>query len=93
MELGKEDIPTLDFLLDLMVMRDSMVSGNDLKDFGKYKDSENRVVRAEFKRLMFFLDFLDVETPKMMIYQNGLTQIWLPRNSRLQADLKKRTKI
>jgi hypothetical protein len=30
MQIDKEDIPALDFLLSLMVKRDSMVSGEDL---------------------------------------------------------------
>ena len=36
MQLNQEDVPALDFLLNLMIERDSMVSGDDLKSFEKY---------------------------------------------------------
>lgn len=64
MQLNQEDVHALDFLLNLMIERDSMVSGDDLKSFEKYQEEKGSVVYSEFKRLMFFFDYFDCGTPR-----------------------------
>jgi len=75
MQLNQEDIPALDFLLNLMIDRDSMVSGEDLKSFEKYKEEKESVVYVEFKRLMFFFDHFGCGTTK----NDGLSE-WINPN-------------
>lgn len=64
MELQEEDVPTLDFLLDLMINRDSHIFGDDLKNFEKYKDSKPDFLGSEFKRLRYFFGHFGCGDPK-----------------------------
>ncbi len=64
MDLHKEDIPTLDFLLDLLVKRDSNISEDDLKEFDKYKEANSGLLHSEFKRLMYFFGHFQCGDPK-----------------------------
>lgn len=76
MQIDKEDIPALDFLLSLMLKRDSMVSGEDLKSFGRYQEENGSVVYSEFKRLMFFFDHFGCGDP---MNDRGLSE-WINPN-------------
>lgn len=64
MELHKEDVPTLDFLLDLLIKRDSHIFGDDLKSLEKYKDSKSDFLRSEFKRLRYYFGHFGCGDPK-----------------------------
>ncbi len=76
MELNKEDIETLDFLLDLLVKRDSHIFRQDLKSFEKYKNEKDSYVYSEFKRLIFFFDHFGCGNPRN---DGGLSE-WIDIN-------------
>jgi hypothetical protein len=76
MELNKKDLPTLDFLLTLLVERDSDVYGDDLKDFEKYNDAKSDFLYSEFKRLMYFFKHFGCGVPKN---DGGLSE-WISPN-------------
>ncbi|TVZ08131.1 hypothetical protein JM80_0615 [Cellulophaga sp. RHA_52] len=77
MELHKDDIPTLDFMLDLLIKRDSHIFEQDLKNFGKYKNEKESYIYSEFKRLIFFFDHFSCGNPRN---DRGLSQ-WIDINS------------
>lgn len=63
MDLQKDDVPQLDFLLDLLVKRGSTVVSDDLKDFDKYKQLNSSDRNSEFKRLMYFFRYFGCGEP------------------------------